>query len=105
MYRISITKTVAGESESMPLVTVESKKAARRKMDEYTDFYTNVLNAENMRMVGAEIEVICEECEGITGLGDCLGVVEYVKIKRPMNSQRAEIHRLNDPLLTPPINP
>lgn len=93
-YSIRIQKTVGGEVEKLPLVTVESETLARVKVDEYTEFYEDVLNGEAMRMVGAEIDVICERCASITGLGES-EIIDWVTIKRPLHSPSARVCRRN----------
>ena len=90
MYQISVIKTVGGEVESLPIVTVGERNYAKQKVKETVEFYRKTLDHPTMRMVGANVEVVCEKVEHLMGEGaeiimDCL-------IKRPIHSPSATVH-------------
>lgn len=89
MYQISIVKTVGGEVEQMPLLTMDKRAHAKRVMKEKVEFFRNALDHPTMSMVGASVEVFCERVDGI--LGDGAEMIMDCVIKRPIDSPAAMV--------------
>lgn len=91
MYRITTTKTIAGEVLPVPTVTCESKPKAIRALEAAIVDAEAELNQPHIRLVGGRVEITLEECAHIIG-GDT-DVFQHVTVKRPKNSPRAETFR------------
>lgn len=91
MYRITTTKTIAGASLSVPMVTYENKPKAIEAMESAIKDAESELNQPHIRLVGGRVELFLEECAHIIGGVSC--VIAHATIKRPVNSPKVEIFR------------
>jgi len=88
MYRISVVKVLGGVVESLPMVTIEGKRAAMDKLEQYVDFYRSVMNAPDIRKIGGGVELILERVGGVLDDGERL---QAVSISRAVDSPIAEV--------------
>lgn len=91
MYRITITKEIAGSVLNTPIVTCETKPTAIKAFNDAIKDAESELNQQHIRLVGGRIELFLEECAHIIG-GDT-DMLFHVTIKRPVNSPKAETFR------------
>lgn len=91
MYRITTVKTLSGSVIPVPQVTFDSKPQAVRALEDAIADAETELNAPYMRLVGGRIEITLEECAHT--IGGVIDVLQFVTVKRPINSPRAETFR------------
>lgn len=89
-YAIHATKTIGGEVVSVPVVTLESERAALDAFKAAIKADAAELDEPPIRWVGARVEYVLEQTESITGLG-VADVIAMATVKRPVNSPKAEI--------------
>ena len=91
MYRLTTTKRIAGVSLSVPMVTCESKPTAFKKMNAAIKDAENELNADEITLIGGQIDITLEECAHM--IGGVSDVIAHAVVKRPVNSPKAETSR------------
>lgn len=89
MYRLTTTKRIAGVSLSVPMVTCESKPTALKKMSAAIKDAENELNADEITLIGGQIDITLEECAHM--IGGVSDVIARATVKREKKSQKAEI--------------
>lgn len=89
-YAIHATKTIGGDVVSVPVVTLESERAALDAFKAAIKAAAAELDEPPIRWVGARVEYVLEQTESITGLG-VADVIAMATVKRPVNSPKAEI--------------
>ena len=91
MYRLTTTKTIAGASLSVPMVTCENKPKAIEAFESAIKDAESELNQPHIRLVGGRVELFLEECAHSIG-GDT-DMIAHATIKRPVNSPKVETSR------------
>lgn len=90
-YVIHTTKTIGGTCEDVPVLSLESKKAAFDKLNELVKESRAMLDQEMMRFVGGNMEYVLESNKSVTGLFP-ERILRHVVIKRPLHSPKAMVY-------------
>lgn len=86
MFRLTTTKTIGGESVSIPAITTETESKARQSFEDAIEAAEQELNEPMIRYVGGRVEIFLEQCRGMFDGGD---MISWARIDRPLNSPRA----------------
>lgn len=92
MYRIFINEQIAGYTmQTEPMQSFDHKPDAVDFLERSIKEAEDKLNQDYIRLVGGRIEFVFDEFIPQSGSN----VIEFVAIKRPVNSPKAEIFRRN----------